>query len=129
MIALDTNVLIRILVDDEAQAAQLRLARDFAKKHSHLFIPQIVQVETAWVLGSAYGLEKSEIIRVLEHLRNNTAFVLQNAEIYEEGLSAYRKGGADFSDYLIEAESRAKKSQLVTFDKKLARLGGVTLLG
>ncbi len=128
MIALDTNVLIRILVDDVEQSVQILLAREYVKKQSHLFITQIVQVETAWVLASAYGLGRNEIIRVFEHLKNNTAFILQNMQAYEIALTAYREGKADFSDYLIEAESVANQSKLVTFDKKLARRKAVMLL-
>lgn len=56
MQAVDMNVLIRILVTDDKQLDQVRLARQFAKKAKILFVPQIVQVELVWVLEAAYGL-------------------------------------------------------------------------
>ena len=74
MQAVDTNVLIRILVTDDKQTEQVKLARQFAKKAKILFIPQIVQVELVWVLEAAYKLEKSEILRTLQHLQSNEAF-------------------------------------------------------
>ena len=71
MLAVDTNVLIRIVVADNKQMDQVKLARQIAKKARQLFVPQIVQVELVWVLATAYHLEKIDIIHVLQHLQTN----------------------------------------------------------
>jgi predicted nucleic acid-binding protein len=55
MIAIDTNILIRLLVDDKGQPEQVEAAWKQVKKEGAVFIPQIVQVETVWVLESAYN--------------------------------------------------------------------------
>lgn len=128
MEAVDTNVLVRILIEDEQQKEQVKKARRFAKKAANLFIPQIVQVELVWVLDAAYDLEKEAIIEILEHLENNEAFHLQNPRQFELALQLYADYAADFSDCLIMVESQVMKCNVVTFDKKFSRLPQVELL-
>ncbi len=128
MQAVDTNVLIRILVTDDKQAEQVKLARQFAKKAKILFITQIVQIELVWVLEAAYKLDKSEIVRVLHHLQTNEAFQLQGESEFSEALQLFQSNNVDFSDSLILIESRKENCDVVTFDKKFARLPHVKLL-
>ena len=127
MIAADTNLLVRILVDDPGQPDQVRIARKIASESKQLFIPQIVQVELVWVLQAACKLEKAVIIDVLEHLLHNTAFMLQAEDRFMEALELFKTASCGFSDCLISAESRAASCTLVTFDKKLSRQPGVQL--
>ncbi len=128
MQAVDTNVLIRVLVTDDKQTEQVRLARQFAKKAKTLFVPQVVQVELVWVLDAAYGLDKSEIVHVLHHLVTNEAFQLQNESEFSEALRLFQNNNVDFSDSLILMESRKENCDVVTFDKKFARLSNVKYL-
>jgi predicted nucleic-acid-binding protein len=128
MIAIDTNILVRILVEDEQQPIQVQTARQFAKKNSPLFIPQLVQVELVWVLDSAYHLEKTEIIHALQHLLENEAFTLQNMEQFEAALRLYQISNVGFSDCLIQVESQEAGCDVITFDKKFAKLPHVKLL-
>ncbi len=51
MIAIDTNVLVRIIVEDVGQAEQTKIARELAKTAQKIYLTQIVQVETTWVLA------------------------------------------------------------------------------
>jgi predicted nucleic-acid-binding protein len=128
MIAVDTNVLVRILVDDPDQSGQVQAARNIASEAVQVFVPQIVQVEMVWVLQSAYGMNKADIARALDHLLHNRAFELQAEDHFLEALGQFKNTNIDFADCLILAESQAVKSPLVTFDKKLARLSGVKLV-
>lgn len=128
MQAVDTNVLIRILVTDEKQTEQVKLARQFAKKAKILFIPQIVQVELVWVLDAAYKLNKADIIQVLQHLQNNEAFQLQNDVEFSDALKIFQSNNVDFSDCLILIESKKENCTITTFDKKLSRLPAVKYL-
>lgn len=128
MQAVDTNVLVRILVTDDREMEQVTLAREFAKKAKRLFVAQIVQVELVWVLYAAYKLDKSEVIRILEHLQENEAFQLQHESVFSEALQMFRANSADFSDCLIWVESNTENCGLVTFDKKFGRLPKVKLL-
>lgn len=124
MIAVDTNVLVRILVDDPEEIRQVQRARQLAAQAGELFVPQIVQAETVWVLTGAYGLDRSEITGVLEHLSTNQAFLLQSGNRFEEALALYREGAAGFADCLILAEARTESVELATFDRRLQRADG-----
>jgi len=115
MIAIDTNVLVRILTDDKKNSEQCDSARNLASYHRQLYIPQIVQAECVWVLESAYKLDKSEIIKILEHLDSNKAFILQNADRFHTALENYRNNNADFSDFLILAESNKINIELYSY--------------
>ena len=127
MIAVDTNILVRLLVNDPGQPEQVETARQKVKKEGAVFIPQVVQVETVWVLESAYKLARRQISPVLEHLGSNAAYTLQNSSSFQRAMKLYMKGNADFSDYLILAESQREKLKLLTFDKKLGKQAGVIL--
>lgn len=124
MIAVDTNVLIRILVDDPGASAQMQAARALLADSTVLYVPQIVQVETVWVLESAYGFDKTNICSILDHLLNHPQFQLQSAESFRSAVTLFRKHSADFSDCLILTEAIANHLVLRTFDKKLGRMKG-----
>lgn len=124
MIAADTNVLVRALVEDPGESRQCGAARAQLRQAKEVFVAQIVQVEAVWVLETAHGLKRHEIVTVLEHLRDNAAFHLQSAERFAEALQEYREGSADFADYLILSESRAKGAELLSFDKRLLKSAG-----
>ncbi|OIO74483.1 MAG: PIN domain-containing protein [Zetaproteobacteria bacterium CG1_02_53_45] len=127
MIAADTNVLVRILVDDPAQPEQVAAARKLAREEQQLYIPQIVVIELVWVLQAAYKLDKSSIVRVLDHLLHNGAFELQAEDRFMEALGLFKESSCGFSDCLIAIESQAAGCTLVTFDRKLSLLAGVNL--
>ncbi len=127
MIAVDTNFLVRILVDDPGQPEQVAIARKLASNAKRVFVPQIVAVELVWVLQAAYKLDKPIIVKLLEHLLHNSAFALQAEDRFLEALTLFKKNSCDFSDYLIAVESQAVNATLMSFDKKLARLSGVKL--
>ena len=78
MIAIDTNVLVRILIDDPEEMAQTQAARKLARIAGTVYVPQIVQVECVWVLETAYHINKSDILRILEHVSENNAFILKH---------------------------------------------------
>ena len=128
MIAVDTNILVRVLVDDPGHPAQVRLARDRVKRAGKVYVPQIIQVETVWVLETAYDMAKRDVVDILDHLLQNSAYILQNENSFQQALSYYRDGPADFADYLVLAECRATNAGLITFDKNLGRNPDTTLL-
>lgn len=128
MIAVDTNVLVRIFIDDAKQMHQVNLARQFAKKHANLFVPQIVQVELVWVLDFSYELSKSEIISILRHLEANEAFALQHEKQFAHALNLYESHNASFADCIIFLQAKQSDCDVVTFDKKFSKLPGIKLL-
>ncbi len=124
MIAVDTNVLVRALVDDLEEKGQVVRARARIRRAGKIYVPQIVQVETAWVLESAYGLDRQAIAAVFDGLLANGACTLQGHDILEKAIVAFREGRASLSDYMILAESQARGCELVTFGKRLQKTPG-----
>jgi predicted nucleic-acid-binding protein len=125
MIALDTNILVRLLVDDPSNPDQVAAARRTVTQQSSVYVPQIVQVETVWVLRRAYGFPKSEISKALHQLSVNKAYELEAADLFRQALEIYRDGTMDFSDALILVNTRARGLDLLTFDKALVGQPGV----
>ncbi len=128
MIAVDTNVLVRVLVDDPGQPAQVRAARAVLQKAGEVFVSQVVLVETVWVLETAYGLKRDDIIMVLDTLALNSAYVIEHEHRFIEAHALFRQDKADFADFIILAAAQNENSPLFTFDKRLAGSSGVTLI-
>jgi predicted nucleic-acid-binding protein len=124
MIAVDTNLLVRILVDDLGQAAQVKAARALASQAKQVFIPLVVQVETVWVLESGYKLSKKTIIQALEHIEINQAFVQEDEDLCHRVLDLFRSSNVDYSDCVILSTCQSSKHELYTFNKRLAKLKG-----
>lgn len=124
MLAVDTNVLIRVLVDDATALDQCRAAREAVSEAGEVFVAQVVQIETVWVLASAYGLGKTRLKGVLEAIADHPAFHLQRPEMFHAALQQYLAGHADFADCMILAECAAGGCDLATFDRKLGKLPG-----
>jgi len=128
MIAVDTNVLVRALVDDPGQPTQVRAARAVLQKAGEVFVSQVVLVETVWVLETAYGLKRDDIIMVLDTLALNSAYVIEHEHRFLEAHGLFRRDKADFADFIILAAARNENSPLCTFDKQLAGSSGVKLI-
>jgi predicted nucleic-acid-binding protein len=128
VLAVDTNVLVRVLVDDPGAPKQCATARQLVGSSELIYISQTVQVETVWVLESAYRFDHEAVASALNELAHNEAFVLQRHEVFVAALSEMGHGTADFSDYLILTEARAENADLATFDKKLGKLPGAKLV-
>lgn len=128
MIAVDTNVLVRLLINDPDSQDQVNLARDLLQKERIVFIPQIVQVELVWVLETAYGFNKSSVITVLRHLQQAPVFILESSALFNSAVDCFENHAADFSDCLILYGCLENQYDVFTFDKKFARLQPVKLL-
>jgi len=125
IISLDTNVVVRIFVDDPECPEQNSKARQIVSQYATVYITQIVQVEMVWVLSRAYGFSRAEIERVLESLLNNRAFRLENEAIFAVALQFYSNSNIDFADALILQNSAQQNLMLLSFDKKLQKQQGV----
>jgi predicted nucleic-acid-binding protein len=128
MAAADTNVLLRLLLDDDAD--QARAARTFQRTHAPLFVSHVVLAELAWVLVSAYAFTRERVRGLVEMLLDTDGITLQEPNVVRAALDAFRASRADFSDCLILAIAQsAAAGPLVTFDKKLGRLRGARRIG
>ncbi|MFZ1387740.1 MAG: type II toxin-antitoxin system VapC family toxin [Thiolinea sp.] len=128
MIAIDTNLLVRALTDDEESPDQTEQARALINAAGRVFVPQIVQVEFVWVLEQAYGLDKQKIIEALEVLLKNPVYELQHTEHFELALARFRQSNAGFADLIVAVESQQANLVLWTFDRKLSKQEGVERL-
>jgi predicted nucleic-acid-binding protein len=128
VVAFDTNVVVRLLVRDDA--VQAKKAEQTFLRHARgdgVFLPLVVVVETAWVLAYTYELSRKAIHEHLLALIRTRGVVVDEADLVQEALDAYSKGGADFGDYVILAATRrAGCRTLLTFDRRLAKERGVS---
>jgi len=125
MISIDSNVLVRVLIDDGSEQ-QIAAARRVVINAKQVFIPTIVQIELVWVLARAYQLKKEDIKSILHELANNAAYVMQEEDDFAQALELFKQHNIDFSDCLIKVASRNHDALPIhTFDKKFARLQGV----
>lgn len=110
MIGLDTNILVRYLTrDDEQQWQQAVLV---IQHNQPCFVTNIVLCEVVWVLrGATYGFRKAEIINTLKAMLHSAAFEFESRSTVDQALQRYKKGKADFSDYLIGSVSRQRAVQ------------------
>lgn len=130
MIALDTNVLVRLLVqDDPKQSKAVRNLLDGLSEDNPGFICREVMVELVWVLERAYKLTRAQIAPAIEGLLSSHELITEEAERVGEAVAHYTAGGAGFSDQMILAAARSSQSKtLVTFDQALAKSEGAELL-
>ncbi len=121
MIAVDTNVLARVLLqDDDAQTPQAQAFFLWAVENGGLFIPAFVWLEIIWVLKRK-GIGKAMVCNHLEQLFETPGVVVGMADVARAALKHYRHGKADFADYLILAEGRAAGAKhMASFDETLA---------
>ena len=130
MSALDTNVLIRYLVRDDAEQAEAaRALLEALTVDRPGYVCREVAVELVWVLERACGYSRGQIARILEELVATRELVVEAADDVARATVRYRMGDAGFSDLMVLAVAeRSGACPLYTFDRKAARLEGVTLL-
>jgi predicted nucleic-acid-binding protein len=116
VIALDTNVVVRVLAADDEQ--QLKAA--LSVLHSGpLWLAKTVLLETEWVLRYSYGLEREAIHHAVFRLLGLQSLTVEGESAVLRALGWYRQG-LDFADALHLASSSAAE-RFVTFDRRLAR--------
>jgi len=124
MIGLDTNVVVRLLTQDDTD--QLRRAKEAigaqCSPDDPGWINCIVLVEVIWVLSSAYRYSRREIVVAIEKLLQVRELEIQYVDEAWEALQLYRDLPADFSEYYLAAINREKGCQTtLTFDGKAGR--------
>ena len=122
MISLDTNVLVRYVVGDDAEqsAAASEMVERAIEAEEMLFVSQIVLCEFVWVLTHAYRFTRTEIVTALHQLRRGAQMILEGADEVRRATDAYAAQRGDFADYLIAERSVANGcSSIATFDRAL----------
>ena len=131
MPALDTNVLVRYLVQDDAaqSAAARRLIRKCVTGGQTLFIPVTVSLELEWVLRSNFGFGKDAVVKTLSDLLSSVELSFESERALEVALLLYKEGSADYSDCLhIALAVEAGEQPLWTFDRVASKVDGARLV-
>jgi predicted nucleic-acid-binding protein len=125
MIGIDTNVLLRYLVqDDPAQSATATRFFDALTSESRGFISIVTLSELYWVLDHSFKLSRAEILEILKELISSETLRFEQQEVVQQALAGYALGKADFDDYLIVTCAQlAGCDYIVTFDRDAARDG------
>lgn len=128
MIGLDTNVVVRFLVQDDPQQALLASAI-FARLTADqpAFLAREVLVELVWVLERAYGLSRADIAAAIDGLLSSHELVIEAADRVGRAVERYRHGGAGFSDHMIALCAQDNGCDLTySFDRKAVTRAGMT---
>lgn len=124
MVGLDTNVLVRYIVQDDPvqAAAAARLIEDRCTVQAPGYVSVPVLMELVWVLTSAYGHERQVVITVLRQILRTAEFLVEDRDTVWAALREFESGVADFADHLIAHCNHARGcSRTYTFDLRASR--------
>jgi predicted nucleic-acid-binding protein len=126
MHAIDTNVLVRLLVRDDPR--QLDVAEEFIVKGA--WVSHLVLVETLWVLDAIYERSAAQMVAAVERLLAHADLTLQDADVVAAALGQFRtKPTLGFSDCLVlEVARKSGYLPLGTFDRQLGKVAGAQLI-
>lgn len=131
MIGLDTNVIVRYVVQDDPRQAALatRLFERTLSAEEPGFVTCITLCEAAWVLAECYSADRERIAKVIEGLLASKQIVVEQADAAWKALRAWKGSSADFADALIgQIVAAHEGAKTVTFDRAAAKLPGFELL-
>lgn len=130
MIGLDTNVLVRYIMQDDAkQAALANKLIEGLTEEAPGYISLVVIVELVWVLESAYDLTRQQVTSAFRNLLSVNVFKVDRVAVVASALRAYAEGTADVADCLIERSSALAGCRCtMTFDRAAAKTGGMVLI-
>ena len=131
MRGLDTNVLVRYLTNDDPYFYEL--ARDLLEgsedRGQPLFVSLLVLCELSWVLRSHYRYTREELQHTLESLLESSVLVIERRDLARQALGEFRRGRADFADYLVgQLSAAAGCTDTATFDTGLRGDSGFTVV-
>jgi predicted nucleic-acid-binding protein len=130
MIGLDTNVLVRyIMQDDPKQSPKASALIESLNADNLGFITLVSIVELYWVLTTSYDLTGQQVKQALEVLLRTKQIIVDRADQVLRALRVFDDGKADFADCLIERTAvSAGCEQTMTFDVGAAKHAGMTLI-
>jgi predicted nucleic-acid-binding protein len=126
MRAVDTNVVVRLVVRDDLE--QVRAAEQFISRGG--WVSHMVLAELSWVLDVVYERSAGQVALAIDMLLNHKDLTVQDSDVVRRGLTHFRKRPAlGFSDCLmLEIARKAGHLPFGTFDRSLAKLEGAELL-
>ena len=130
MIGLDTNVLVRYIMQDDAKQARRAAALiESLTPERPGFISVVALVELVWVLESVYTLTRAQIAQALQTLLSIEVWTIERAIAVSSALRGYANGKVDFADRVIERVCASAGCECtMTFDRDAAKAGGMVLI-
>ncbi|MFP4306935.1 MAG: PIN domain-containing protein [Desulfococcaceae bacterium] len=132
MIGLDTNVIVRFLVNDDVQQAEIVEKRlvEIESSGESVLISTLVLLEVFWVLRSAYGFSQEQIINAVQNFTGLDIVELEDENLFYELENSHSKYSADLADQIIILNYLELNCETcITFDKKASKVPGFELLG
>jgi predicted nucleic-acid-binding protein len=127
VIALDTNVLVRYLVGDDAQQAAVarQVIEETLTSSDPGFVSLVVLVELNWVLMRVYGCPASQVASICAELLASPTIVVEQASVVAAAIALTHE---DLADNLLHEVGKSHGcARTVTFDRRFARTPGVEL--
>lgn len=126
MIALDTNLIARYILRDDARqaAAATRVIETECTADSPGVITLVVLCELVWVLDRGYGQARADITGILRRILTADDLRVERSELAWKALNEYEQGKADFADYVIGVCGKNEKAEVTcTFDRRTSDCG------
>ena len=129
MIGLDTNVVVRYLIaDDAVQYARARALFDSLGDTDPGFLSLVTLVETSWVLTRGYDVPRAQVGAAITGLLASHQLVVERSDLVRRALTKLDEG-ADFADAVIaEVGAEAGCRETVTFDRRASQRAGMRML-
>ena len=130
MIGLDTNVLVRYIMQDDAiQTARAELLIESLDADNPGFVALVSVIELVWVLSSCFDLTRKQVAQALEVILRTKQLVVEQADQVVRALRVFDASKADFADCLIErSAAQAGCERTMTFDVGASKHAGMTLI-
>ena len=124
MIGLDTNILVRYVLDDDpvwSPVVTTFLDNELSVDRPG-YINPITLVELVWALRRRADYDRARLAILIEYLLTSDSLVIGEALAVERALTRFKEGGAGFADYLIaELNEQAGASPTITIDRKAGK--------
>jgi predicted nucleic-acid-binding protein len=131
MIGIDTNILLRLwLNDDPTQNKRIdALLAEHGSTPGSLLVSDVVLAEAIWTLRSAFDQDKSAQLTALRSLLDETAFAFEDDAAVRAAVALFENGSCGFSDCLVVARHAQRGCNFTaTFDRRMRKLPGVKVL-
>lgn len=131
MIGIDTNVLLRLWLND-APAQNKRidaLLAEHGGTPGSLLVTDVVLAEAVWTLRSAYDQDKEAQLTAVRSLLQETAFAFEDRDAVGRAVTMFEQSSCGFSDCLVAAKHAQLGCEFTaTFDRGMRKLPGVKVL-
>ena len=124
MIAVDANVLVRLLVKDDAAPTRevVELFSRLDEVDEPAYVSDVVVCELVWVLQACYAFDRLQIVGALKQVLAARQLSFDATDRLSRALAAFHAGRGDLADYVIGEHAKAADCRaVVTFDKSLLK--------